>query len=211
MWPFFAVQSGPHSPNWDFEAEQTIPDASDGTNTAIGSSSLAAQSQYISWQEFFACCEARNQEKLACEGPKECQIRLSQAAQLLTRRTRVNEWTRGNHLGDDCLYQKLIPQKLHEEFFEMYSATQSRYDAFNDKWNLCEEFGPGKSDLDMSEDGFDALQDLEANAPTENSIPNTRPASPTMFDNPHAWNLRFPELNTPLSRPSCSASGSSTL
>jgi hypothetical protein len=175
----------------------SIPSASHDPSTATGSSSLAVQSPYVSWQEFFARREARNKETLTHEGPKERQIRLSRERQPPRRKTRVFEWAKGDDPEDDRLYRQLIPQKSHEDFFEMYSDAQSIYDAFNNEWDLCEEFGPGDPDSDISEDGFDALQDLGANAPTENSLPDVRPASPTKFDDPHAWNPPFPALNTP--------------
>jgi hypothetical protein len=191
------VQFTPRVPDWDFDADQTIHGASDDPSPASGSSSLIVQSPYVSWQEFLARRGARNKERLARENPKQREIRLNRERQPPTRKTRVFEWDRGNDPEDDRLYRQLIPQKLHQDYFENYSKAQSIYDAFTNEWDLCEEFGPGDSDSDTSDDEFDALQDLGTNAPTESSIPDVRPTSPTNFDDPHAWNPPFPELNTP--------------
>ena len=149
----------------------SISGASNNPSTATRSSPLVVQTPYVSWQEFFACREARNKEILAHEGPKERQVRLNREKQPPRRKTRVFEWSKGNDPEDDRLYRQLIPQKCHEDFFEMYSDAQSIYDAFHNEWDLCDESGPEDPDSD-TEDGFDAFEDLGASAPTEHSVPS---------------------------------------
>ena len=55
----------------------------------------------------------------------------------------------------------------------MYSDEQTRYDAFHNEWDLCDEFGPGGGDSSSESDGEDTFQDLEGHVSTKDSILGT--------------------------------------
>jgi hypothetical protein len=151
---------------------------------------------YVSWQEFFSRRATRNAAILAREGPREREVRLNRERQPPRRKTRVFEWAKGHDFDDDRLYRQLVPQKRHEEFFEMYTGERARYDSFHNEWDLCDEFGPGDSDSDDDDEDYnDTFQDLGPNDGTmDQSTPYQRPASPISVSEPRVWKSPFTDL-----------------
>ena len=114
-----------------------------------------------------------------------------------TRKTRVFEWAKGDDPDDDRLYRQLIPQKRHEDFFDMYTGKRARYDSFHNEWDLCDEFGPGDSDSDEDDEDYnDTFQDLGLNdGTTDQSTPYQRSSSPVTVNEPQVWRPLFTDLS----------------
>ena len=180
-------------------AQQTDSRASCAIQSNVPVNPAQQADTYISWQEFFSRRATRNDTILAREGPREREARLNRERQPPRRKTRVFEWAKGGDPDDDRLYRQLIPQKRHEDFFDMYTGKQARYDSFHNEWDLCDEFGPGDSDEDEDdEDNNDTFQGLGPNDDgiVDQSTPYQRPSSPATVNEPRVWKSPFTDLGS---------------
>ena len=116
-----------------------------------------------SWVEFFAARAKRHAERELTEDPLHRQIRLQRERQPAIKKAKVFVWVYNEDDPPQLVRQK-VSQKFNADTIDGYGLRQRRYDAWENEWDLCEEFGDDDSDDD---DGYDEPSTSTADIPGE--------------------------------------------
>jgi hypothetical protein len=123
-----------------------------GAITLGGSATTSEGKTHQTWHKFFAARDERHAQKLMYESPEDCQRRLNRQRKPPTKNTKVFRWIVSLHGDPSKRVRTLITKKEHEDWFDYYGPKQIRYDAWENEWDLCTEFGDDDDDRDESDD-----------------------------------------------------------
>jgi hypothetical protein len=105
--------------------------------------------------------EQQNAQKLEKEMPKQREAWLNCTHHPPTVSTQVFEWIESDS-NPAGLVQRAVLKSAREETLGDYSESQRQYDAFHNKWDCCEDFGPGNLD-DEDEDNYFSPVKIDTN------------------------------------------------
>ena len=150
-------------------------------NTAEGSAPTSEKKARQTWHEFFAARDKRHAEMEKRESTSNRQKRLNRQQKPPTKKTKVFRWLVSlDHDADpDQRFRTLITRKEHDDWLDYYSSEQKRYDAWENEWDLCTEFGD--DDLDLYLDQSDGIISYT----TETVDPHLRDEPPPSFSRYH--------------------------
>jgi hypothetical protein len=109
----------------------------------------------MTWKEFFSARDRRQAEKESKETPEHRQRRLQRQRDRPVKKAKVFTWDYND--GDPPQrVRTCVSQKYNEDTIAGYGRRQKIYNAWDNEWDLCEEFGDDDSDNDGdSDDGYE--------------------------------------------------------
>jgi hypothetical protein len=97
---------------------------------------------YNHWRDFLERREKRQSEIIKVENAKDRQRRISRAQKPGVKNADVYTWERIRSSGGKEVYMRLrVGKKRNEHVFASFKKHQRLYNALNNEWDLCREFG----------------------------------------------------------------------
>ncbi|KAF9000164.1 hypothetical protein BDQ17DRAFT_1245869 [Cyathus striatus] len=114
-------------------------------------SSNANSSAKPAWKAFLESHEAHYEARRRMETDAQHQVRINRERDRGYVHARVYEWQQD---GDDYVRVRVHSKYEKELVFEQFSEQQTVYNAYDNKWDLCYEFGPDVESDEVEEDNY---------------------------------------------------------
>ena len=120
---------------------------------------LAAHLSHVKmrpWSAFFEAHEVCNKEKAAKEMSEAHQACLNYEKKPLQNKVEVYIWDWSEEDPLQLVHTQVMTNKECKDAFGSFASSQSVYNSWSNKWDLCEYFGPSDDNEDKdSWDGFE--------------------------------------------------------
>ena len=137
----------PQSPLQSAQSPAQSPAAVDMTHAELLATRLA-HARTKPWLAFFQAREARNLEKAAKETPEARQRRLNRKRNLPQNKVPVFVWDWSDEDPLQLVWIRIPTNKECKDALESHRLSQSIYNSWSNKWDLCDYFGEEDDDLD---------------------------------------------------------------
>jgi hypothetical protein len=118
------------------------------------SAAMLLISTHMTWNQFLSTRAKRQAEKELTETSEDRQRRLQRERDCPVRKAKVFTWDY-NHDDPPQRVRTCVSQRWNESTIACYGSRQRIYNAWDNEWDLCEEFGDDDSDDDGDGDGGD--------------------------------------------------------